>query len=98
MFMSIKSIVAGAASAGLLFVAAALAEPKAPTAPSEKAPADWAPPAEIAPKAAPAASGPSEAAAPGGAADKGKDCHAQAKAKGLHGKARRQFEADCAKQ
>lgn len=109
MFMSIKSIVAGGVCAGLLFGAAALAEPKAQPATSEKAPATWAPPAEIAPKAAPpatdGAAAPSSAATPAPAAppakskaDKQKDCRAQADAKGLHGNERKQFRAECEKQ
>lgn len=64
----------------------------------------WKPPAEIAPKAAEAgaaASGetaaPATPAAPQSAADKQKSCNEQAKAKGLKGKEKKQFKADCLK-
>ncbi len=72
----------------------------------------WAPPAEIAPKqgsqaqAAPAptpapapvvAEQKPAAAAPATKKDKAKDCKAQADAKGLHGKERKKFNAECMK-
>jgi len=108
MFTSIKSIAAGAVCAGLFF-GAALAEPKT-SAPAGAAPTTWAPPAEIAPKAAPAATPAPSAEAPAAAAppapsaaapkthaEREKDCRAQADAKGLHGKERKQFKSDCLK-
>lgn len=62
----------------------------------------WKPPAEIAPKAAEAAASgetaaPATTAAPQSAADKQKSCNEQAKAKGLKGKEKKQFKADCLK-
>jgi hypothetical protein len=65
----------------------------------------WKPPAEIAPKAAEAGAAASgdtatPAATPASAqstADKQKSCDEQAKAKGLKGKAKKQFKADCLK-
>jgi hypothetical protein len=55
----------------------------------------WKPPAEIAPKAeAGAAPAAPTAASP---ADKEKSCADQARAKGLKGKAKKQFKADCLK-
>lgn len=63
----------------------------------------WKPPAEIAPKAAEAGAAASgETAAPAAtpaqsAADKQKSCNEQAKAKGLKGKEKKQFKADCLK-
>ena len=62
----------------------------------------WAPPAEIAPKVAPAAPAQTPVAQkPTVAAEtpksKSKDCRAQADAKGLHGKARKAFRAECEK-
>ena len=63
----------------------------------------WKPPAEIAQKPAAepgAASAPSAsppAAAPVSQADKEKGCKEQAVAKGLKGKAKRQFQAECLK-
>lgn len=100
MFMSIKSAAVASASICLLFGASALAE--------QKAPQTWAPPAEIAPKAAPTAPGAPAVAAPAAPAtpalkpdearrEKEKSCQGQADAKGLSGKARRQFRADCMK-
>lgn len=92
-----KYLVATAIFAGLLVSGAARAETV------------WAPPAEIADKvkaegaagAAPAAETKGSAAtdvkAAATPADKEKDCKAQADAKGLHGKARKKFHADCLK-
>ncbi|WP_442754810.1 PsiF family protein [Methylocystis sp. JAN1] len=65
----------------------------------------WKPPAEIAQKAAesgatPAPSEAAPAAAPAGPvsqADKEKSCKEQAAAKGLKGKAKKQFSAECLK-
>jgi hypothetical protein len=61
----------------------------------------WAPPAEIAPKAeaaAPtAAPAPTAPAAPVSKQEKEKACAEQAAAKGLKGKAKKQFRADCLK-
>lgn len=60
----------------------------------------WKPPSEIAPKAeagaAPADAAPAAPAAQS-PADKEKDCAEQAKTKGLKGKAKKQFKADCLK-
>lgn len=108
MFTSVKCIAAGVLCASLSF-GAALAEPKTP-APAGSAPTVWAPPAEIAPKAAPAqaaapsAEAPAAAAQPAPAApaakthaEREKDCRAQADAKGLHGKERKQFRSECLK-
>jgi len=106
MFTNMKSIVAGVLCASLSFGAAALAETKAPDAPTA-----WAPPAEIAPKSAataaapaPSAEAPADAAQPASAApgakthaEREKDCRAQADAKGLHGKDRKHFKTDCLK-
>ena len=105
MFTNMKSIVAGVLCASLSFGAAALAETKAPDAPTA-----WAPPAEIAPKSAapadapaPSAEAPAAAAQPTSAAparthaEREKDCRAQADAKGLHGKDRKHFKTDCLK-
>lgn len=96
MFKSIKILSAAGACAALLMGASAYAETV------------WKPPAEIAQKAAtegaaaPAAAG--DAAAPAGnsaapvsKADKEKSCNEQAVAKGLKGKAKKQFKADCVK-
>jgi hypothetical protein len=105
MFTNMKSIAAGVICASLSLGAAALAEPKAPDAPTA-----WAPPAEIAPKSAapteapaPSAEAPAAAAQPTSAAparthaEREKDCRAQADAKGLHGKDRKHFKTDCLK-
>jgi hypothetical protein len=105
MFTNMKSIVAGVLCASLSFGAAALAETKAPDAPTA-----WAPPAEIAPKSAataaapaPSAEAPAAATQPASAAparthaEREKDCRAQADAKGLHGKDRKHFKTDCLK-
>ncbi|MGJ0532093.1 PsiF family protein [Methylocystis sp.] len=112
MFTNMKSIAAGVICASLSLGAAALAEPKAPDAPTA-----WAPPAEIAPKSAapadapaPSAEAPAAAAQPASAAtqpasaaparthaEREKDCRAQADAKGLHGKDRKHFKTDCLK-
>jgi hypothetical protein len=93
--MSIKSVLTTAIFAGLALSGAALAEQT------------WAPPDEIAPKqpaaeAAPSPAAPAEAKKPAASAaepkkDKEKDCKTKADAKGLHGKARQQFRADCVK-
>jgi len=104
MFTNRKCIAAGVLCASLSF-GAALAEPKTPAASTT-----WAPPAEIAPKAAPAVAPAPSAEAPAAAAqpasiapaakthaEKEKDCRAQADAKGLHGKERKQFRSDCLK-
>jgi hypothetical protein len=68
-------------------------------APSAMAQQNWAPPAEIAPKAPQAETAPAPAAAKSTAAEnpanKKKECRAQADAKGLHGKARKAFRAEC---
>ncbi|MBI1981006.1 MAG: hypothetical protein HYS63_05550 [Methylocystis sp.] len=108
MFTSIRCIAAGVLCASLSF-GAALAEPKTP-APAGNAPTTWAPPAEIAPKAAPAEAPAPVSAAPAAAAqpapsapaakthaERDKDCRAQADAKGLHGKERKQFKLECLK-
>ncbi len=109
MFTNMKSIAAGVLCASLSLGAAALAEPKA-SAPAD-APTAWAPPAEIAPKGAasteapassteaPAAAAQPASASPGAKthAEREKDCRAQAEAKGLHGKERKHFKADCLK-
>lgn len=91
MYKSIKIFCAASAFA-LLAGASAFAE----TA--------WKPPAEIAPKAAAApadaAAAPAAAtsqATPQSPADKEKACAEQAKEKGLKGKAKKQFKADCLK-
>ncbi|MBM3564280.1 MAG: hypothetical protein FJX48_14360 [Alphaproteobacteria bacterium] len=60
------------------------AAPAATPAPSAEAPAAAAPPAP-------------SAAAPKTHAEREKDCRAQADAKGLHGKERKQFKSDCLK-
>jgi hypothetical protein len=61
----------------------------------------WKPPSEIAPKAAEGGSAPADAASAAPAAkttaEKEKDCADQAKAKGLKGKAKKQFKAECLK-
>jgi hypothetical protein len=63
----------------------------------------WKPPSEIAPKAAEAGAAASgdaaapAATAPQSAADKQKSCDEQARTKGLKGKAKKQFKADCLK-
>ena len=96
--MSIKCVVTTGVFAAVLFAGAALAE------------TTWAPPAEIAPNKP---SAPSTEAAPSAAptatpaktagstqdvkAVKARDCKARADAKGLHGKARDKFRADCVK-
>jgi hypothetical protein len=108
MFTNRKCIAAGVLCASLSF-GAALAEPKT-SAPASAAPTTWAPPAEIAPKAAPAVAPAPSAEAPAAAAqpasiaptakthaEKEKDCRAQADAKGLHGKERKQFRSECLK-
>jgi hypothetical protein len=108
MFTSVKCIAAGVFCASLSF-GAALAEPKTP-APAGNAPTTWAPPAEIAPKAGPAEAPAPKAEAPAAAAqptpaalapkthaEREKDCRAQADAKGLHGKERKQFRMGCLK-
>jgi hypothetical protein len=106
MFTSMKNIAAGVLCASLSFGAAALAETKAPDAPTA-----WAPPAEIAPKSAapsdapaagaeaPAAAAQPTSAAPAARthAEREKDCRTQADAKGLHGKDRKHFKTDCLK-
>jgi hypothetical protein len=110
MYMSMKSIAAGVLFASLSVGAAALAEPK-PSASASDSPTTWAPPAEIAPKAAasseapaPSAEAPAAAAQPATHApaakthaEKDKDCRAQADAKGLHGKERKHFKTECLK-
>ncbi|MCC3245135.1 hypothetical protein LG047_07355 [Methylocystis sp. WRRC1] len=95
MYKSIKYFAAAGACIGLLFGASALAQQT------------WAPPAEIAPKAAegaPAAGASTTAApaanaeaAPMTKAEKEKSCAEQAAAKGLKGKAKKQFKAECMK-
>lgn len=96
MYKSIKIISAAGGFAALLLGASAYAE----TA--------WKPPAEIGQKAAESSAAPTDAApaapaaAPGAAApqatvDKEKSCAEQAKAKGLKGKAKKQFKAECLK-
>ncbi|MBM3552244.1 MAG: hypothetical protein FJX45_10840 [Alphaproteobacteria bacterium] len=108
MFTSVKCIAAGVVCASLS-LGAALAEPKSPAS-AGNAPTTWAPPAEIAPKAAPAETPPPKAETPAAAAhpapaasgakthaEREKDCRAQADAKGLHGKERKQFKSDCLK-
>jgi hypothetical protein len=98
MYTSIKTLSAAAACAALI-VASAQAETV------------WNPPAEIAQKAteagaapaatpaqaaAPAPSAPA-AASPASKAEKEKSCNEQAASKGLKGKAKRQFKAECLK-
>ncbi|MGD9539361.1 PsiF family protein [Methylocystis sp.] len=108
MFTSVKCIAAGVVCASLSF-GAALAEPKTST-PAGNAATTWAPPAEIAPKAAPAEAAAPNVEAPAATAQpapaapaakthaqREKDCRAQADAKGLHGKERKQFKAGCLK-
>jgi len=110
MFTSKRCIAAGFLCASLS-VGAAFAEPKT-SAPAGAAPTTWAPPAEIAPKAAPIAAPAANAEAPPAAAaqpaarpapaakthaEREKDCRAQADAKGLHGKERKQFRSECLK-
>lgn len=92
MFKSIKSVFAAGACAALLTGASACAETV------------WKPPAEIAPTAAaetaPAPAGDAAAAAPAAPvsrAEKEKSCADQAAAKGLKGKAKKQFKAECLK-
>lgn len=95
MYKSIKILSAASACAALLVVSA-------------HAETVWKPPAEIAQKpsetvaapAAPAAAAPAApapAAAPVPKAEKEKSCADQAVAKGLKGKAKRQFKAECVK-
>lgn len=95
MYKSIKILSAASACAALLVVSA-------------HAETVWKPPAEIAQKpsetvaapAAPAAgapAAPAPAAAPVSKAEKEKSCADQAVAKGLKGKAKRQFKAECVK-
>jgi hypothetical protein len=81
-----------AALAGVMFASSAMAEQV------------WAPPAEIAPKAPQAQAQADTAPAPAAqkpaaesSKNKSKDCRAQADAKGLHGKARKAFRAECEK-
>lgn len=91
--MSIKSVVTIGVFAGLLVGGNALAE------------TTWAPPAEIAPKAdggaAPAAGSPAATAPAANPEEarkaKEKECKDKADAQGLHGKARKKFNADCLK-
>lgn len=91
MYYSVKTIFAAGACAALLAGGLARAETV------------WKPPAEIAPKAGgeagAAASGAENApvAAPVSRAEKEKICNEQAAAKGLKGKAKRQFKAECLK-
>ncbi len=87
--MNTNSVGKFCAIAGMLFSSSAFAEQT------------WAPPAEIAPKAPQAQADPVQpptmqkpAAEP---KIKGKDCRVQADAKGLHGKARKDFRAECEK-
>lgn len=95
MYKSIKILSAAAAGAALLFASA-------------HAETVWKPPAEIAQKAgetvaaptvpaAAAPAAPAPAAAPVSKAEKEKSCAEQAAAKGLKGKAKRQFKAECLK-
>jgi len=92
--MSMKYLVAAALVAGFAAASTARAETV------------WAPPAEIAGKAKEAAgaaaaeskpAAAAEAKKPATPAEKQKDCKAQADAKGLHGKARKTFTAECVK-
>ncbi len=87
--MNTNSVGKICAIAGMLFASSAFAEQT------------WAPPAEIAPKAPQAQAEPIQpttAQKPAVEAKaKGKDCRAQADAKGLHGKARKAFRAECEK-
>jgi hypothetical protein len=95
MYKSIKNLSAACACVALFVGASASAETV------------WKPPAEIAPKAeagvdagaAGAAAGPAAAtpAATESKADKEKRCNDEAVAKGLKGKAKKQFKAECAK-
>jgi hypothetical protein len=91
MHTSIKGIFAAGAVASLLTGAAAFAQ------------TNWAPPAEIAPKAttaetaAPTTAPAAAPAAPVAKQDKDKICADQAAAKGLKGKAKKQFRAECLK-
>lgn len=91
MFTRIKNIAAAGVFAGLMFGASAFAQQ------------NWAPPSEIAPKGAdgaPAAAAASPAAAPAAPMskqEKEKACADQAAAKGLKGKAKKQFRAECMK-
>ena len=107
MFTVSRSVVFATVAASLLIGGAAAAQ-TAGHAPKPAAGTTWAPPAEIAPKAqqtpsagaAPVAAAPaadSAAKADAGKPDKAKDCGVQADAKGLHGKARKKFRADCEK-
>ncbi|GLI94471.1 PsiF family protein [Methylocystis echinoides] len=57
----------------------------------------WKPPSEIAPKAAEGAAPTAAQPAAQAPVDKEKDCADQAKAKGLKGKAKKQFKAECLK-
>ncbi len=75
---------------GMMFTSSALAQQ------------NWAPPAEIAPTVPQAQTAPTPAPQkPAATAEtpknKDKDCRAQADAKGLHGKARKAFRAECEK-
>ncbi len=91
MHKTIKFFLAAGACAALLL------------GPGANAQTTWKPPAEIAPKAEPGAQGTQTApaaaaqATPQSPADKEKSCHDQAKARGLKGKAKKQFKADCMK-
>jgi hypothetical protein len=77
-----------------LFTAAALAALLCGSAFAETV---WKPPAEIAPKTDAGAAPATNASAQPSAADKEKNCADQARAKGLKGKAKKQFKADCLK-
>jgi len=90
MYISIKKFSLACAIAGLVVGGSAVAE------------TTWAPPAEIAPKAqgagAPDGAAPAATpAAPITKAEKEKSCADQIAAKGLKGKAKRQFKAECLK-
>ncbi len=93
MYKSTKIICAAGAFAALSVGSLAFAE----TA--------WKPPAEISTKAAEAGAAPADAApaaatsqaSPQSPADKEKACADQAKEKGLKGKAKKQFKAECVK-
>jgi len=98
MLKTIKILSAAGACAALLFGASAHAETvwKPPAEVAQKAAAEGTAPAaggEAAP-AAPAATTP---AAPVSKADKEKSCNDEAAAKGLRGKAKKQFKAECLK-
>jgi hypothetical protein len=86
--MSIKRFLAAGVFTGLLFGASAYAETQ------------WKPPSEVAPKADAATPGTPAAGAPSTSeskAEKQKNCAEQAAAKGLKGKAKKKFKADCLK-